>query len=221
MIIVNFSEVTLVDKMGSDLSVVNAARVSFAKQSEFTTDESGKQFLSEQDERLIRFLATHNHWTPFGHASLSLHFKTPIFVARQLFKHEVGGVKNEISRRYVDNEPEFYIPDQWRKRHENKKQGSHEDQFVNINPAVIDNTIEKCLSLYNYLLEQGVAPEQARMILPQNMMVEWYWTGSLYFFARICNLRLQKDAQLETREVAEQIREIMQKEFPVSTKYLI
>lgn len=205
-------EVTLVDKMGTDLSVVNAARVSFAKKS--------TEFV-EKDERLIKFLADHNHWTPFGHCSLSLHVKAPIFVARQLFKHTVGGVINEVSRRYVDSEPEFYIPNEWRKRHENKKQGSYEDQFVDVSDLHINDTIEHTLKLYNNLIAKNVAPEMARMILPQNMMVEWYWSGSLYFFSRVCNLRLTEDAQLESRFIANQIKTIMLNEFPICSKYII
>lgn len=224
--------------MGTDLSVVNAARVSFSKTSDWEyevveevdvdtrtiTEHKVPKKLKDTDIKLINFLARNNHWTPFAHTSLTLHLKVPIFVARQLHKHQVGGVVNEVSRRYIDSDPEFYFPEKWRKRHENKKQGSHEDQFVDkivmINTIATDDVVRECcniaLKIYRSMLEAGVCPEQARMILPQNMYTEFYWTGSLVFFARICGLRLKPDAQLETRIVAEQIHNICSKEFPVS-----
>ena len=159
--------VTLVDSMGDDLSVVNAARVSFDK--EHITIDS-------RDEKLIKYLAEHNHWSPFGHASLQFRIKAPIFVARQLVKHQVGLVWNEVSRRYVDNEPEFYIPSFWRTRPQgNIKQGSGEDRIE----YDIAGTMEYVKQTYNNLLNDGVAPEMARMVLPQNMMTEWFWSGSL------------------------------------------
>lgn len=228
-------EVKLVDSMGSDLSVVNAARVSFDK-----VNDSGN--ITEGDKRLIAFLARENHWTPFGHASLSLHVKAPIFVARQLGKHQVGLVWNEISRRYVDSPPEFYYPENWRKRNEDKKQGSHEDQFVKeisythpyladmkgssltITESVTKRTktiTAQAYNLYTEMLEAGICPEQARMVLPQNMYTEWYWTGSLIAFARVCKLRLKPDTQKETREIAEQINTIAQGLFPISWESLI
>lgn len=230
--------VELVDKMGTDLSAVNAARVSFDKKSdwEYTIQnkfdiESGTSEtvktpigLKPGDEKLIKFLAEHNHWTPFGHASLSFHIKAPIFVARQLVKHTVGLVWNEVSRRYVDSTPEFYFPENWRKRNEDKKQGSYEDQFVNENefnkftwPELI---CKDALDLYRSMIKAGVCAEQARMILPQNMMTEWYWSGSLIAFARVCSLRCKKDTQFETRIVADQIDEIAKEHFPVCWKYL-
>ena len=230
--------VTLIDKMGSDLSVVNAARVSFNKKSEWTYEtqssidlETGQAIytkvpvsLSPGDERLIKFLATHNHWTPFGHTALSFHIKAPIFVARQLVKHTVGLVWNEVSRRYVDSTPEFYFPDKWRKRNEDKKQGSYEDQFVDEGefneiswPELICND---ALNLYRAMLRAGVCAEQARMVLPQNTMTEWYWSGSMIAFARVCNLRCKKDTQLETRLIANQIDSLAKEVFPVSWRYL-
>ena len=212
-------KVDFIDKMGSDISVVNAARVSFNKKSDFNEDGSFKQ----GDERLIAFLARENHWTPFGHASLSFHIKAPIFVARQLVKHTVGLVWNEVSRRYVDSSPEFYVPSKWRRKNEDKKQGSHEDQFVDLSYSeeqAFHDIMQNCQSLYENFLDIGVCAEQARMILPQNTMTEWYWSGSLHAFARVCNLRCKKDTQKETREVADQIDEIAKQHFPISWKYL-
>jgi thymidylate synthase (FAD) len=231
-------EVRLVDSMGSDLSVVNAARVSFDKVSELESNGN----LKESDKRIIKFLARENHWTPFGHVSLSFHIKAPIFVARQLGKHQVGLVWNEISRRYVDSPPEFFYPDNWRKRNVDKKQGSHEDEFVeeinfihpymgdiNGNRVTITESVTKrtktivtqAYNLYLEMLEAGVCPEQARMILPQNMYTEWYWTGSLIAFARVCKLRLKKDTQKETRDIAIQIDEIAKKICPISWESLV
>lgn len=209
--------VELIDKMGTDLSVVNAARVSFDKKSAWEEDK-----LKSGDERLIKFLAEHNHWTPFGHAALSFHIKAPIFVARQLVKHTVGLVWNEVSRRYVDSVPEIYYPDSWRKRNEDKKQGSYEDQFVNVKDlsSSAEAVCNASIAYYKDLLAAGVCAEQARMVLPQNIFTEWYWSGSLIAFARVCNLRCKKDTQLETRLVAEQIDTITQELFPVSWKYL-
>lgn len=212
-------KVEFIDKMGSDLSVVNAARVSFNKTSNYNEDGSFK----EGDEKLIAFLARENHWTPFGHASLSFHIKAPIFVARQLVKHTVGLVWNEVSRRYVDSEPEIFYPDNWRKKNEDKKQGSHEDQFVDTSftdDCSIYASCEIAVATYKSLLAAGVCAEQARMVLPQNIMTEWYWSGSLHAFARVCNLRCKKDTQKETREVADQIDQITKEHFPVSWKYL-
>lgn len=231
-------EVKLIDHMGSDLSVVNAARVSFDKISEL--ELSGD--LREADKRIIKFLARENHWTPFGHASLSFHVKAPIFVARQLGKHQVGLVWNEVSRRYVDNPPEFFYPENWRKRNVDKKQGSYEDQFVEEisyehpymgdirgEKVTIKETVTRrakhltsqAYNIYTEMLEAGVCPEQARMILPQNMYTEWYWTGSLIAFARVCKLRLKKDTQKETRDIAEQINTIAQGLFPISWESLM
>lgn len=208
--------VTLLDHMGTDLSVVNAARVSFHKEhTEF----------QEQDVKLLSYLARHNHWSPFAHTSITFRIKAPIFVARQLVKHTVGGVWNEVSRRYVSDEPEFYFPDVWRGKPENAKQGSS---------GVVDSaqpsgdlntwthfTVNDTLELYNGLLNAGVAPEQARMVLPQNTMTEWWWTGSLVFFARVCKLRLDAHAQQETQEIAQLINEQIKPIFPVSWKALM
>jgi len=205
-------EVELIDHMGSDASVVNAARVSFGKRI---------KEMSEGDTKLIRYLAQHNHWSPFGHASLQFRIKTPIFVARQLVKHQVGLVWNEISRRYVEHEPEFYEVESWRGRPINKKQGSSEEEIMwidrNTRTDALQSQVENiALKNYNRMLEAGVAPEQARMILPQSMMTEWYWSGTLYAFARICNLRCAEDAQYETRIVANLINDECERLFPIS-----
>tara|TARA_B100000989_G_scaffold156330_2_gene116721 strand:+ start:35422 stop:36015 length:594 start_codon:yes stop_codon:yes gene_type:complete len=193
--------------MGTDLTVVNSARVSFGK---------NKEVMDAGDEKLISFLAKHNHWSPFAHCTLQFRIKAPVFVARQLVKHQVGLSWNEISRRYVDNEPEFYIPKSWRLRADDKKQGSS-DETIEYD---ISSTMEFLKQTYQNLLGQKVAPEMARMVLPQNMYTEWYWTGTLYAFARICDLRCAMDTQAETRVVADQIDELTQKEFPISWKYL-
>ena len=205
--------VTLIDKMGSDATVVNAARVSFAKQI-----EGHRVGLTQKDEKLIKYLADHNHWSPFAHASLQFRIKAPIFVARQLVKHQVGLVWNEVSRRYVDDEPEFYIPFMWRKRPPKSiKQGSSKEEVE------YDITSEMGIlkKLYNDMIEKGIAPEMARMVLPQNMMTEWYWSGSLYAFARVCNLRLKEDTQSETRDVVTHIEQVMRDQFPISSQCLL
>ena len=205
-------DVELIDHMGSDASVVNAARVSFGKR---ITE------MSEGDTKLIRYLAKHNHWSPFGHASVQFRIKAPIFVARQLVKHQVGLTWNEISRRYVDYEPEFYEVDKWRGRPVDKKQGSSEENIEWINRSIRTSALQDqvenvALANYNLMIGAGVAPEQARMILPQSMMTEWYWSGTLYAFARVCNLRCAEDAQYETRIVANLINDECEKLFPIS-----
>ena len=210
--------VDLIDHMGSDLSVVNAARVSYAKESE--------EF-SNQDAKLINYLAKHNHWSPFGHASLQFRIKAPIFVARQLVKHQVGLVWNEVSRRYVDDKPEFYQPPFWRSRPENSKQGSGgeivlSDQAegkteLNHSYNWYMQSLER---FYDQLLGEGVAPEMARMVLPQSTYTEWYWSGTLMAFARVCNLRCKPDTQLETQEIANLIDMEAQLLFPTSWEAL-
>ena len=205
-------EVELIDKMGTDLTIVNAARVSFGKR---------KTEMSEGDEKLIKYLAKHGHWSPFGHASLQFRIKAPIFVARQLVKHQIGLTWNEISRRYVEYEPEFYEVDKWRGRPINKKQGSSEEEIEWIDRGTSTDALQSqvetiALKNYNRMLEAGVAPEQARMILPQSMMTEWYWSGTLYAFARVCNLRCAEDAQYETRIVANLINDECERLFPKS-----
>ena len=205
-------KVELVDIMGNDLSVVNAARVSYSKT---------KKSFEQSDEKLIKYLAEHNHWSPFAHASLQFRIKAPIFVARQLVKHQVGLVWNEVSRRYVDFPPELYKPETWRGRPKNSKQGS--DGEIKLDQTIeysMESAMESCLITYNTLLEKGVAPEQARMVLPQSMMTEWYWSGTLYAFSRVCNLRCKPDTQKETRDVADEMYKICDEKFPYSWKYL-
>jgi len=208
-------EVTHVDHMGKDLSVANAARVSFGKKSDLDwSDPWSPPKLKEKDAKLIRYLAKHEHISPFGHCFASFHVKAPVFVARQLVKHKFLRW-NEISRRYVDSEPEFYQPTEWRGRSEDKKQGSegvvkYEGPLGNYNQ----------LDIYKELLRVGICPEQARMVLPQSMMTEWYWSGSLDAFADMCNLRCKPDTQAETRFVADAISEEMEKLFPVSWEAL-
>ena len=223
-------EVTHVDHMGKDLSVANAARVSFGKKSDLDwSDPWSPPKLKEKDAKLIRYLAEHKHISPFGHCFASFHIKAPVFVARQLVKHKFLRW-NEISRRYVDSKPEFYEPNAWRGKAEDKKQGS--DGIVELynmpdkrNPNFLVGETQthyqklQC-ELYQSLLDAGVCPEQARMVLPQSMMTEWYWSGSLDAFADMCNLRCKPDTQAETRFVADAISEEMEKLFPVSWEAL-
>jgi len=243
-------EVTYVNHMGNDMTVVNAARVSFAKESTWDdyNSETEQYVLKDKDRKLVHYLAEHGHKSPFNHAFATFHVKAPIFVARQLQKHEYMPW-NEISRRYVDSKPEFYEPQEWRGRAEDKKQGSsgvleldkmyahgeyeHIKDVFEKEPekygvfkdslvpdlSILDE-VHECdeyvISVYRKLIEAGVAPEQARMVLPQSTMTEWYWSGSLYAFAKMCNLRCAGDAQLETRLVANQICNSMKEWFPVS-----
>lgn len=209
---------TYIGHMGNDLSVVNAARVSFGKKSEMDmSDPFGPPKLKDKDAKLIRYLADHDHISPFGHCFISVHVKSPVFVARQLVKHKFLRW-NEISRRYVDGEPEFYVPDDWRGRSEDKKQGSDGVVTVGVHNNALYGYQE---SVYQRLLKLNVAPEQARMVLPQSTMTEWYWSGSLDAFADMCRLRLKSDAQQETREVAMQVYEIIEPLFPVSWEALM
>ena len=213
-------EATYIDHMGSDLSVVNAARVSFGKKSQFEGRVGGPNVLSDRDNKLVRYLAKHKHISPFGHAFASFHVKAPIFVARQLVKHKFLRW-NEISRRYVDDEPEFYVPDVWRGKAADKKQGSEgEVKLGTLDDAIVTDSPYQALCAYKSLLQAGVAPEQARMVLPQSTMTEWYWSGSLDAFAAMCHLRCASDTQYESRVVADQISEKMSELFPVSWEAL-
>ena len=176
--------------------------------------------INDMDKKLIKYLAKHKHTSPFGHAFASFHIKAPIFVARQLVKHKFLRW-NEISRRYVDEEPEFYNPTEWRGKSADKKQGSEgvaENGFAM--GILVDQEAKDTLLLYTGLIKQGIAPEMARMVLPQSTMTEWYWSGSLDALADMCNLRCAKDTQLETRMVADQIDETMSNLFPVAWKEL-
>ena len=228
--------VRYVSHMGDDLMVVNAARVSFSKTSEYDYDvveeadlesrsvsEFKKNFrLKENDAKLLKYLAKHKHWTPFAHPQISLHIKAPIFVRTQCFKHKVGLVENEISRRYVKDSPEFYTPF-WRNAPTNgAKQGS--SGFVRYPEDFTDayqNLCDDAVDLYKFLLEEGIAPEQARAILPQGTYTEWYWTGSLSSFARVYKQRIDPHAQWEVQQYAAAIGEIISQIFPESWKVLI
>ena len=215
-------EATYVDHMGSDLSVVNAARVSFGKRSEYktltkcyNTGEVIEKALALRDTKLIKYLAKHKHISPFGHAFASFHVKAPLFVARQLVKHKFLRW-NEISRRYVSDSPEFYNPAlRWAAK--DKKQGSGD---LIADSTQVDDALRtahvQARSNYNMLLRSGVCEEQARAVLPQSLMTEWYWSGSLDAFADMCNLRCKTDTQAETREVANQIDRKMIELFPVA-----
>ena len=207
-----------VDHMGTDLSVANAARVSFGKRSEMdTSDVWGPPKLKDRDAKLIRYLAEHKHISPFGHCFASFHVKAPVFVARQLVKHKFLRW-NEISRRYVDHEPEFYQPTEWRGRSLDKKQGS--SGKITISSDIARDMAESAKKDYEYLLDLGICPEQARMVLPQSMVTEWYWSGSLDAFADMVALRCKPDTQAETAEVAWEMDCSMVKLFPVSWRAL-
>ena len=207
-------QVHRMESMGNDLTVVNAARVSFDK---------FKEELEYSDEKLIQYLAEHGHWSPFSHCFIQFKVDAPIFIARQLMKHTVGLAWNEVSRRYVDNEPTFYTPFEWRRRAADKKQGSMAETVPSQDIAnrIKNDSDRAALNCYERLLKLKVCPEQARMVLPQNMMTSWYWSGSLYAFARVCNLRLKEDAQQETQEVAKHISDHCAVAFPISWKNLV
>jgi len=205
-------KVELIDKMGTDLSVVNAARVSYAKE---------KEEFKESDERLIRYLAEHKLWSPFAHTFLSFRSKAPVFVARQLVKHQVGLVWNEESRRYITHDPEIYNIRKWREKPDSSKQGSGEQILISTELNLeVNEHLQQGLSLYNRLLLENVAPEQARAVLPQSMYTNWIWSGTLYAFARVCELRLDEHSQKETQEIARQLDIHCQDAFPISWKYL-
>ena len=229
--------VELVDHMGTDLTVCNAARVSFNKESEWGLDfdaiarlkscpynKDDVRLLKEKDEKLIRYLAKHNHWTPFAHPQITLRVKAPVSIRTQFFKHKQGFVENEISRRYVSYEPEFYSPT-WRgKPTDGAKQGSEdfitEETRTNLYDAIYRESCETALHVYNTLIEKGIAPEQARFVLPQGMYTEWYWTGSLAAYARFYKQRKDDHAQWEIREYASAVGKIIEPYFPVSWKHL-
>lgn len=216
-------KVEYVDHMGSDVNVVNAARVSFAKEV--------KEIDLEKDTKLINYLAKHNHWSPLAHTSISIRVKAPIFLARQFVKHQIGMVWNEESRRYIDDTPTFYKPEVWRSRPENAKQGSGDGVVERVSysgcdysepvDAVAKYVVEECLAAYNAMLECGVAPEMARMLLPQNTMTNWVWTGSLVAFARVCKLRLDSHAQKEASDLAILIEETVAPLYPISWEALM
>ena len=203
--------VEVLEVFGSDLTVVNAARVSFAKES---------QEFSEQDGKLVRYLAKHHHISPFFHPQIRLRVKMPIFVAREWFRHQIGFARNEVSRRYVDSPPECYVPkaDDIRARDPKLKQGSKSEPVDNaeyVHEHIAEITGE-CMDVYTTLLKNGVAPEVARMILPQSMYTEFIETGSLAAYARLCGLRLDPTAQKEIRDYANAVDHLLREKFPVS-----
>jgi len=209
-------EISLRKVDGTELDIVNAARVSFHKESQFEYEKFVGPKLIDKDIKLINYLAKHGHWTPFGHVNATFVIKAPLFVARQLGKHQVGLVWNEVSRRYVDEEPEFWFPEEWRGRPVNAKQGSdgvvelvYKDGYMY--PGEL---VAQALDTYTEMIAQGVAPEQARMILPQNMMTEWWWTGSLAAWARVFNLRLNPHTQLESQDVCQAMYDALLPNFP-------
>jgi len=226
VLVLDHGHVDLVDWMGSDLSVVNAARVSFNKESSWDYSDSHVPIksLPEKDSKLIKYLAKHDHFTPFCHPQISLRIKCPIFVRAQLGKHQIGLVMNEVSRRYVTFEPEIYTP-LWRNAPtDGAKQGSSgaiEDMDFCIRMRQEYDTVAKeCLDLYSKLIQDGVAPEQARSILPQGTYTEFVWTGSLYAFARVYNLRIDAHAQWEIQQYAKAIDKLIAPLFPVSWQTL-
>ena len=213
---------------GNDLTVVNAARVSFNKESSYVGQGPNRD-LKLEDQKLIRFLAREGHFPPFTHCHITLYEKVPLFVARQRFKHTVGFSYNEASRRYVDNDPEYYTPDEWRGQASNKKQGSS-DVVIDINPvtqngrAMVDDyqrVLNRCDIAYKSLLAKGVCPEQARMVLPQSMYTEYYVTGSLMAFARASNLRSDENAQVEIQQLAGMWNSILSDLYPHSWAALV
>ncbi len=216
-------KVDLVDHMGTDMTVVDAARVSMAKESAWEVLDSGSTKLPDKDVKLIHYLTKHNHWTPFAHCFATFRVKTPIFVARQLVKHQVGLCWNEVSRRYVDEEPEFWFPERLRARPSGSiKQGSGD---VHLNStawkADLKENTSACLAMYSSMIQDGVAPEEARMVLPLNTMTEWIWSGSLAAWARTCKLRLDPHTQEATRLVAEMFAKELEPIFPVSWSALM
>lgn len=214
--VTEFQPVEEITWMGSDSDVVDAARVSF--------DNSACNYSGEQNEKLIQYLAKHNHWSPFAHCSIKFRFKAPIFIARQFQKHQIGFAWNEVSRRYVDRDPQFFVPDSWRKRPDTIKQGSTTEGEIPIEDGKLSSYVYKMREHakdYRELRLSGICPEQARMILPQSMMTEWIWTGSLIGWARFVELRLDSHAQMECWPYAEMVRAYMYQLFPVSTRALL
>ncbi|MDH1556860.1 FAD-dependent thymidylate synthase [Stutzerimonas stutzeri] len=199
-----------ISNMGSDGTVCDAARVSF--------DKAASNYTADQNARLIKYLASHGHFTPFTHPQITLRYTVPIFVARQEFKHIVGFTRNEVSRRYVDDTPEFFKPEVWRSRPEGSvKQGSgdvhpNSDQFH----QEYRHALHACFDCYQSMIEEGVAPELARMVLPQSMYTSYYVTGSLAAFARFYNQRSDSHAQVEIQQLAGQVNEIIAPLYPVS-----
>jgi thymidylate synthase (FAD) len=215
-----FDTVEYLDHMGDDNSVVDAARVSFHKTADTFSDDA--------NTKLIGYLAKHNHWSPFAHTSIKFRFRAPIFVARQFVKHQVGFAWNEVSRRYVSDDPWFFVPDSWRRRPDNMKQGSTFENEVKIRPETPSGNTEKKFIFkmrehnqdYRHMMGQKICPEQARMVMPQNMQTEWIWTGSLVAWARFVNLRADSHSQAECWPYAEAVATELRRLFPVSFQAL-
>ena len=208
--------VEYVDHMGDDLSVVNAARISF---------KNKKKKLDDKDIGLIGYLADHSHWTPFAHTAISLRITAPIAIRTQCFKHKVGFVENEESRRYISNPPEVFTPHFRQKPTGNKKQGSSDETFTTEKQTLLQETyqrhVDSALYAYQSLIRNGVAPEQARFVLPQGTYTSWIWTGSLVAYARFFCLRTDPHAQAEVQIIAGRVGEIIQPLFPVSWGKLV
>lgn len=207
-------QVQLIESWGTDKTVARAARVSFGSD-DLSTDE-----LTERDKKLIHYLAKHKHTSCFEHQGATLRLKVPIFIARQIQRHRTFSY-NEISRRYVDTPPEFFWPDKWRKRADNVKQGSSDEEVEFDAAGYAKSAALVALEVYERLLEEGAAPEQARMILPQNMYTEFYMTGNLRNWAHFLKLRLDGHAQKEVQDVAQMVEEILRPLFPVSVEALM
>lgn len=202
-------QVQYIDHMGNDDSVVNAARVSFAKQAD--------QYTDEQNARLIRYLARHNHWTPFAHAFVTLRFKAPIAIHAQCVKHQIGFAMNTVSRRYVSDEPELFLPTFRTAPEGNVKQGSGGEHGENeLLQEVYQSIAQECLECYESMIKNGVAPEQARFVLPQGVMTEWVWSGSLQAWARFFNQRSDSHAQQEIQDLARMVGDVIEPLYPVS-----
>lgn len=202
--------VDYISHMGNDNSIVDAARVSFAKHS--------SNYTKEQNDKLIKYLAKHDHFTPFCHTAITLRVKAPIPIRTQCFKHKVGLVENEESRRYISTEPELYIPESFRTRPDGSiKQGSGEEhEYSDFYTRMYVETCEKAIDTYMNMLNGGIAPEQARLVLPQGVMVNWVWTGNLYAFANFVKKRSDVNAQYEVSLVADEVAKIIQPLYPVA-----
>jgi len=217
----------LIDVMGNDLSVVNAARVSFDKESNWENAEYGHpdfekpNYLSDRDTKLIKFLASHGHWTPFAHTHVSMRMKAPVPIRTQCFKHKQGFVENEESRRYIKSTPELFVPKEFREAPKNAKQGSagtHSHDLLW--KDIYRQTCNEAIEMYEQMIEDGVAPEQARLILPQGVQVQWVWSGSIAAFARFVRQRKDAHAQKEIQELAEMVALQIEPYFPVSWRAL-
>jgi len=218
-----------ISHMGSDLTVVNAARVSFDNESAYENEDwphedfEEPNYLGKADVKLIKYLAKHGHWTPFSHPQVTLRYTVPIFIARQEFKHIVGFTRNEVSRRYVDDTPEFYTPDTWRSRPEGSvKQGSGGASEESESVAIwYDKVLCEAYDTYVMMIDLGIAPEQARMVLPQSMYTSYYITGSLAAFARMVKQRSDPHAQVEIQELAALVDAVIRPLFPASWAALV